>query len=572
MESAIEEACLQNELNVWLARNEIMWRQKSRETWLKDGDCNSQFFHISSIIRRKKNSIDAIRGDNGEWIVKLSEIREFVIEKFHNLFIEEDITFPEVLENLITPIILEDQNSLLCQIPTAKEIREVLFSMQSQKALDSDGLPPLFYKRYWFVVGSSVIQAVQKIFSSGKLLGELNNSYIVLIPKTPNPSAINHFRPISLCNTVYKIIFKLIVGRLRTVLPNLISPCQSAFILGRWIAEKQLIVQELLHSFKKRKVTGRFVALKLDLQKAYDHINWGFLKSVLAKFGFNHTFIGWITECVSTISFSILVNGGKSKHFKPTRGLWQGDPLSPYLFIICQEVLSRMIKREFLNGKIHGVKMNLAGLAFTHVMYADDIMIFAKTNSREIKILDECLDNYYSWSEQLINRDKSGIIFSKSVQRDKRREIKHILLIKKIQPHASYLGAPLFQTSSRKKDFSFLQDKLEARLLGWRSKAFSWVGKATMIRAGALALPTYTFSSSDVPIVVCDKMDASIHRFWWKPNKDSSRYLACRAWDDICAPKVKGGLGFRKLKQNILMKHCCLSWHGWLFPSKTAHA
>ena len=133
MESAIEEACLQNELNVWLARNEIMWRQKSRETWLKDGDCNSKFFHISSIIRRKKNSIDAIRGDNGEWIVKLSEIREFVIEKFHNLFIEEDITFPEDLENLITPIILEDQKSLLCQIPTAKEIREVLFSMQSQK-------------------------------------------------------------------------------------------------------------------------------------------------------------------------------------------------------------------------------------------------------------------------------------------------------------------------------------------------------------------------------------------------------------------------------------------------------
>ena len=286
------------------------------------------------------------------------------------------------------------------------------------------------------------------------------------------------------------------------------------------------------------------MALKLDLQKAYDRVNWDFIKTVLQQFGFNSKFIGWIMECISTVSFSILVNGGISKKFMPTRGLRQGDPLSPYLFILCQEVLSRLIDREFFKGAIKGVKMNVAGPAFTHVMYADDIMLFAKANSSEVKILDDCLETYCEWSGQRINRNKSGIIFYKLVQRDKRREVKELLAMNKIQPNATYLGAPLFQSTSRIKDFKFLQEKLESRLLGWRSKALSWAGRATMIRSVALALPSYTFSSSDVPIAVCAKMDASIRRFWWKPKSESGRYLAWKAWADLCAPKIKGGLVF----------------------------
>lgn len=182
----------------------------------------------------------------------------------------------------------------------------------------------------------------------------------------------------------------------------------------------------------------------MDLQKAYDRVNWGFLSTVLKKFGFSPQFIGWIMECISTVSFSVLVNGGKTKHFLPSRGLRQGDSLSPYLFIICQEVLSHLIDRQFMNGDIHEVKMNVAGLAFTHVMYADDIMFFSKANSREVQIIDECLETYCEWSSQCINRTKSGLIFSKLVAWEKKREIKQLLLMKKVQPNASYMGSPPF--------------------------------------------------------------------------------------------------------------------------------
>ena len=218
---------------------------------MKDGDWNSKCFHISTIVQRKKNVIDAIRGEDGEWLVKYSEIKDYLVGSFQQQFTEEPINFPLDLENLISPSISEAENDFLCQIPQV--IKDILLGMQSLKSPSPDGLPPLFYKKYWCVVRKSVILAVQNFFILGKMLKEVNNSFIVLIPKIQNPSAINHFRPISLCNTIYKIILKLLVDRLRTVLPNLVSPTQLAFIPGRWIVENKLIVQEILHSFKKKK-------------------------------------------------------------------------------------------------------------------------------------------------------------------------------------------------------------------------------------------------------------------------------------------------------------------------------
>uniref|UniRef100_A0A2N9GB01 Reverse transcriptase domain-containing protein n=1 Tax=Fagus sylvatica TaxID=28930 RepID=A0A2N9GB01_FAGSY len=384
-------------------------------------------------------------------------------------------------------------------------IKEVVFGMYNDKAPGPDGLPALFYKRYWSIVGKSVCDAVLNFFKSGHLLTE--------------------------------IIAKILVSRIRPVLDSLISPCQSAFIPDRWIVENQLIVQEILHSFKKRKVKGGFVALKVDLQKAYDRVNWSFLKEVLYRFGFHEKFIMWIMQCVTKVSFSILINGGKTKSFILPVGLRQGDPLSPYLFILCQEVLSRLIERSFASGAIHGVKMNTNGPAFTHVMYADDLMLFAKATTCEVQVLDECLEKYCEWFGQLINREKSGLIFSKLVVRERKRAIKLELNMKAISTAATYLSAPLFTSRSRTKDFKFLQDRLESKLKGWRCKSLSWAGRSTLIKSVAQALPTYTFASSDVPVAVCDKLDAATRRFWWKPNRESGSYLAWKAWDHLCSPK-----------------------------------
>ena len=170
--------------------------------------------------------------------------------------------------------------------------------------------------------------------------------------------------------------------------------------------------------------------------------------------------------------------------------------------------------------------MNTNGLAFTHVMYADDLILFAKASNREVKVLDDCLEKYCSWSGQLVNRDKSGLIFTKLVIGEQKRAIKGKQNIKAIDQHATYLGAPLFTSKCRSKDFKFLHDRVEARLKGWWCKSLCWASRCTLIKSVALAIPNYTFSSSDVPVGVCDKMDAVVRRFWWNPKKDSGKHLA----------------------------------------------
>jgi hypothetical protein len=139
-----------------------------------------------------------------------------------------------------------------------------------------------------------------------------------------------------------------------------------------------VIVHEMLHNFKKRKVKNGLMAIKLDLQKVYDRVNWNFLQAVLRNFGFNDIFVGWIMECVTSVSYALLINGGKTKSFIPSRGLRQGDPLSPYLFILSQDILSRIIENQFNGGGLSGVKASIGSPAITHVMYADDIVMFSK--------------------------------------------------------------------------------------------------------------------------------------------------------------------------------------------------
>jgi hypothetical protein len=554
------EGKLLGELNEWLIRTDVLWKQKSRELWLRDGDRNTKFFHLSTIIRRRHNSIDAVRSDSGDWIIDQKGIREHFQTKFISLFSEEETFFPPDLEHLIHPSISSEDNVELCRVPTPDEIKGVLFDMQSLKAPGPDGFPPVFYKHFWPTVGANVIKAVQSFFTNGKMLPETNRNFIVLIPKIPNPSTVNHYRPISLCNVVYKVISKLLVVKLRPFLDKLISPSQSAFVPGRWIAENQVLVKELMHSFNTRKVKEGFIALKIDLKKAYDRINWGFLQVVLQHFGFSGTFVNWVLQCVTTSSSALLINGGKTESFNPSRGLRQGDPLSPYLFIMCQEVLSRIIDRQFALRKLSGAKMNVAGPPITHVMFADDLMLFTKASRKEATVLNECLDTYCLWSGQQINRDKSGIIFSKMVCNSNRRWIKGELQMKKLPLDAFYLGTPMFSSKCKTKDFKYLIERTEARLQGWRSKCLSWAGRRTLINSVALALPMYSFSTTCIPTTVCNKLDSTIRRFWWNPRKSQGRYLAWKSWEALCCSKKEGGLGFRKSKTSNQAMLAKLAW------------
>lgn len=214
---------------------------------------------------------------------------------------------------------------------------------------------------------------ITRFFSSGFILKELNQTLISLIPKVPCPSTFKEFRPISLCNVAYKAITKIIVLRLQESIKDLISPNQNAFIKGRLISDSIFLAVEMMDFIHKNRSTNHFwCAVKIDFFKAYDRVKWSFLEAVLNRMKLPPHLVKVIMQCVSTVQYTLLFNGQKANSFIPQRGLRQGDPLSPYLFIMCMNVLSNLLHRAEDMKSIHGIQFNRSGPMVSHVMYADD--------------------------------------------------------------------------------------------------------------------------------------------------------------------------------------------------------
>ena len=197
----------------------------------------------------------------------------------------------------------------------------MVFGMKSLKAPDPDDFPALFYKHYWDTVGDQVAQATQNFFRNGWLLKDFNKTFISLIPKKKGACKFNHFHPIGLCNVCYKVISKIIVNRLRSLLNKMVDPAQVAFVPNRWINENVVLAHEIVHIFKYTRKKKGFLGIKLDFQKAYDKMEWNFLLVVLRAFGFSNSFIKLIHQCLSMVEFTLLLNGGLGPSFSPSRGL-----------------------------------------------------------------------------------------------------------------------------------------------------------------------------------------------------------------------------------------------------------
>lgn len=193
--------------------------------------------------------------------------------------------------------------------------------------------------------------------------------------------------------------------------------------------------------------------------------------------------------------------------------------------------------KQFLKY-IVGIKTSISGPTISHVMYADDIILFSKASKKDVESLVRTLEKYYRWSGQSINRSKLGVFFLKHTQSQSRRSIKGILQVNNLKKEVVYQRVPMFMSRSPSKDFTFL----EAKLSGWRSKCISWARIRTLINSMALSISIYTMSTFSIPNKVCNSLNALTRRFWWKLKQHESRFLAWKAWDNLCCPRSDGGL------------------------------
>uniref|UniRef100_A0A2N9FAQ7 Reverse transcriptase domain-containing protein n=1 Tax=Fagus sylvatica TaxID=28930 RepID=A0A2N9FAQ7_FAGSY len=318
------------------------------------------------------------------WVLKGDEaIGNCFVSSFSTLFQSSNPPFPDELCNLLEPMISDDDNSYLCNVPSNEEIKETLFSMSSHKSPSPDGSPH-FFKHYWRFVNKEVVEAVKNFFQSGRLLKQINHTFIALIPKVEGAASVNQFKPISLCNVIYKLISKISASRLKVMLPKFISPWQGAVVPGRLIQDNSIIVYEVINAMKNSKGKQGYMALKMDMDKAYDRLEWSILLKIMEKLGFNGKWVALIHECISTPYFSILMNGSPHGFFSSSRGLRQGDPLSPFLFIIGAEILSRILHKVESEGQFKGFQLARLCPRVSHLLFANDLIIFSRASMEDV--------------------------------------------------------------------------------------------------------------------------------------------------------------------------------------------
>lgn len=256
---------------------------------------------------------------------------------------------------------------------TMDEVKRALYAMNPDKSPGPDGFTASLLQNCWDIVGKDLYKIVHKSQACQKLGGSTNSSFLALIPKEKGANNFNRFHPISLCNIGYKLITKVIANRLRHILPKVIPENQGGFIHGRHLVDNFTLVQEAILSSQQRK--EQVMAIKLDLANAFDRVNHSFLLNVLKKFGFGARFINWIRACISEPWIAPLVNGRSAGFFKATRGLRQGCPMSPLLFLIQASVLSFHLNNQMQEQEISGISIARGVQNINHVLFADDTLL-----------------------------------------------------------------------------------------------------------------------------------------------------------------------------------------------------
>ncbi|CAN1222018.1 LINE-1 retrotransposable element ORF2 protein [Linum grandiflorum] len=520
--SLAAEEHTRKELEVILWREETLWMQKARVDWTLQGDRNTRYFHTTTLRRRHHNRIRGLKNEAGEWILDPKELQDIARSFFVSLF-SAGQTQDVALDELFHVRLSEDERDRVSACLSNSDVYSALKGMGRLKSPGKDGFNPLFFQKCWSTVGSDFTRFVVNCFRNPELIPAVNDTSIVLIPKVSQPTSMSQFRPISLCSVIYKALTKCLANRIRGLMKKLIGVNQTSFVLGRQISENIIILQEVVHSMRLK--TGRkgVFAIKLDLAKAYDRIEWKFVEETLRRANFPENFISVTMSCISSATTQVLWNGALTEPFTPGRGLRQGCPLSPYLFTLCVERLSNLIMDSTNAGSWQPITLCRAGPGLSHLFFADDLILFGHASIAQCKVIKTCLSKFCRASGQMISNEKSRIFFSRNVSTSSRRSICAELEFGETHNLGRYLGVPVLHGRVTKHTYQFVLDRIDPKLAGWKCKSLSLAGRVTLAVSVLNVIPSYVMQTSVIPMDICGKIDQRIRNFVWGSLPDSRK-------------------------------------------------
>ncbi|GJT91737.1 hypothetical protein Tco_1080582 [Tanacetum coccineum] len=477
-----EEVAYVKAFNDALLMEERFLKQKAKIEWLRVGDSNSAYFH--------KGVHQTLNSDNLFCNKLDSNVASFMIRSMSN-----------------------------------QEVKEAIFSMGNDKSPGPDGYTADFFKEAWDIVSNDVTKAVKEFFTNGTLLKEVNHTIIALIPKIASPTRINDYQPISCCNVIYKCISKIIANRIKDSLKTLVSPNQSAFVPGRRISDNILLTQEIMHNYHLDRGPPR-CAFKVDSQKAYDTVDWAFLRKFYLVLDFT---LEWLLG---------LWNVWK-------RGLRQGDPLSPYIFTLIMEVFTLMLQRKVRDSNLFTYHRYYDKLKLTNLCFADDLFLFAHGDANSACVIMACLDEFKGVSGLVPSLPKSTAYFCNVLNHTK-LAILNIISFEERHLPVKYLGVPLISSRLIYRDCKELIDKVRSRIQDWKNKSLLAAGRLQLIRSVIGSMHVYWASVFILPSRILLDIEQLMRGFLWCQG-DLRKGKAKVAWEVVYLPRNEGGLGIRRL-------------------------
>ncbi|VFQ59176.1 unnamed protein product [Cuscuta campestris] len=586
-----EKECLKEYLTISKA-SQMMKLQQAKQKWITDGDQSSRLFFAWVKKRSMNNQIISISNSKGEKMEGKQQVANVLIDYFKSLLGVSSWTDPVQDDIIKTGPCLNpaQQLSLLAPI-TQDQIKSAVFAIPNIKSPGPDGFNSGFFKRNWEVVGELVTNAVTEFFQSGefpkqlnatnitlipknesprsptdfrpiaccnviyktisKILSsrlkkfpkQLNATNITLIPKNESPRSPTDFRPIACCNVIYKTISKILSSRLKKVLPDIINPNQGAFIEGRELVHNILLCHEIAKGYKRKGASPRCL-MKIDLRKAYDSISWKAIKGIMEAMKFPTRYIGWVYFCVTSTSYSILLNGENVGFFNGGKGIRQGDPISPLLFTLIMEYLTRTLKvYAQKNGFSYHPKCR--ELKIINLAFADDLILVCKADKRSVQTILDSLGHFREVTGLEVNYSKSQMVTG-GVLREIEDELLNMTKMAKGDLPFKYLGGPITDSRISARECEALVCKITAKITAWTSKNLSYAGRCKLINSVLFGVINFWSRLFIIPSKVMQNIQNICRNFLWGSKVEYTRAPPV-SWEESCKAKKHGGLGFKNL-------------------------
>jgi hypothetical protein len=521
----------------------INWQQ-SRSRWLKEGDANSKYFHSMLATRRRGNAISSIQVE-GATLEGVHPIRQAVFSHFATHFKARNVVRPG-LDNLnFNRLSALEGGSLITPFSEA-EVRAAVWDCDSFKSPGPDGVNFGFFKDFWEELKGDVMRFLYEFHRNGRLTKGINSTFIALIPKVESPLRLNEFRPISLVGSLYKILAKILANRLRVVIGSVISESQTAFVKDRQILDGILIANEVVDEARRAK--KELLLFKVDFEKAYDSVDWDYLDAVMGKMNFPPLWRKWMRECVCTATASVLVNGSPTDEFPLECGLRQGDPLSPFLFLLAAEGLNVIMQAMVEGNRFEGYRVGGQGaVTVSHLQFADDTLLLGVKSWANVRALRAVLVLFELMSGLKVNFNKSMLV-GVNISESWLHEAASALHCRVGKIPFLYLGLPIGGDPRRLGFWEPVLSRIRSRLSGWGSRFLSFGGRLVLLKSVLTSLPVYAFSFFKAPSGIISSIDSLLINFFWGGGEDS-RKTSWTTWNSICLRKEYGGLGVRQLRE-----------------------